>query len=118
DMTAIGAYDSDGSTPGVNLLPALLIGGPPHAGKSVLFYNLTKTLHEQGVRHHAIRACPDGEGNWYQEIHRLRQDDLSDTITISSHFIIMNFHDQNRPYRRRRIYARTADLSAWGGHRR
>ncbi len=69
-MTAIGAYDSDWSTPGVNLLPALLIGGPPHAGKSVLFYNLTKTLHEQGVRHHAIRACPDGEGNWYQEIHR------------------------------------------------
>jgi len=54
----------------VNLLPALLIGGPPSAGKSVLFYSLTKTLHERGVRHHAIRACPDGEGNWYQEIHQ------------------------------------------------
>lgn len=54
----------------VNLLPAILIGGPPNAGKSVLFYSLTKTLHERGVRHHAIRACPDGEGNWYQEIHR------------------------------------------------
>lgn len=54
----------------VNLLPAILIGGPPHAGKSVLFYSLTKTLHEHGVHHHAIRACPDGEGNWYQEIHR------------------------------------------------
>ena len=69
-MIAIGAYDSDGSTPVINLLPALLIGGPPNAGKSVLFYSLTKTLYERGVRHHAIRACPDGEGNWYQEIHR------------------------------------------------
>lgn len=55
----------------VNLLPAILIGGPPNAGKSVLFYSLTKTLHERGVRHHAIRACPDGEGNWYQEIHQV-----------------------------------------------
>jgi CRISPR-associated protein Csx3 len=55
----------------VNMLPALLIGGPPNAGKSVLFYSLTTTLHERGVRHHAMRACPDGEGNWYQEIHRV-----------------------------------------------
>lgn len=53
----------------VNLLPAVLVGGPPHAGKSVLFYSLTKTLHERGVAHHAIRACPDGEGNWFQEIY-------------------------------------------------
>jgi CRISPR-associated protein Csx3 len=37
----------------------------------VLFYSLTKTLSEQGVRHHAIRACPDGEGNWYHEIQRV-----------------------------------------------
>ncbi len=52
----------------VNLLPAVLIGGPPHAGKSVLFYSLTHALRERGVRHHAIRACPDGEGNWFQEL--------------------------------------------------
>ena len=51
----------------VQQLPAVLIGGPPHAGKSVLLYNLTHALYERGVRHHAIRACPDGEGNWYQE---------------------------------------------------
>ncbi|MFL5625005.1 MAG: CRISPR-associated protein Csx3 [Ktedonobacteraceae bacterium] len=51
----------------VNLLPAVLIGGPPHAGKSVLFYALTHALRERGIRHHAIRACPDGEGNWSQE---------------------------------------------------
>lgn len=63
----------------VNLLPAILIGGPPNAGKSVLFYSLTKTLHERGVIHHAIRACPDGEGNWYQEIHGLLD---SETIRL------------------------------------
>lgn len=49
-------------------LPAVLIGGPPHAGKSVLFYSLTQALRERDVPHHAIRACPDGEGNWSQEI--------------------------------------------------
>src|SRR6266699_748683 len=51
----------------VNTLPAVLIGGPPHAGKSVLFYSLTHALRERGIRHHAFRACPDGEGNWSQE---------------------------------------------------
>lgn len=51
----------------VQQLPAVLIGGPPHAGKSVLLYNLTHALYERGIRHHAIRACPDGEGNWFQE---------------------------------------------------
>ena len=51
----------------VNQLPAVLIGGPPHAGKSVLFYSLTHALRERGIRHHAFRACPDGEGNWTQE---------------------------------------------------
>src|SRR3989440_9174504 len=52
----------------MNLLPALLFGGPPHAGKSVLFYNLAKALRERGIPHHAIRACPDGEGNWFHEL--------------------------------------------------
>ena len=51
----------------INPLPAVLIGGPPHAGKSVLFYGLTQALRARGIRHHAIRACPDGEGNWFQE---------------------------------------------------
>jgi len=52
----------------VNSLPAILIGGPPHSGKSVLFYSLTLALRERNITHHAIRACPDGEGNWSQEI--------------------------------------------------
>ncbi len=53
-----------------SLLPAVLIGGPPNSGKSVLFYSLTKRLHEQSISHHAIRACPDGDGNWFHEIHQ------------------------------------------------
>ncbi len=52
----------------MNSLPAVLIGGPPHSGKSVLFYSLTIALRERNITHHAIRACPDGEGNWSQEI--------------------------------------------------
>ena len=51
----------------MNSLPAVLIGGPPHSGKSVLFYSLTIALRKQNITHHAIRACPDGEGNWLQE---------------------------------------------------
>jgi CRISPR-associated protein Csx3 len=50
-----------------NDLPAVLIGGPPHAGKSVLFYSITTALNKRSIPHHAIRACPDGEGNWAQE---------------------------------------------------
>lgn len=51
----------------MNLLPAVIMGGPPHAGKSVLFSALTKELARRGIAHHAIRACPDGEGNWSQD---------------------------------------------------
>jgi len=51
-----------------NPFPAVLIGGPPHAGKSVLFYSLSRSLRERRVSHHSMRACPDGEGNWSQEI--------------------------------------------------
>ncbi|HET8913931.1 MAG TPA: CRISPR-associated protein Csx3 [Ktedonobacteraceae bacterium] len=52
----------------VNLLPTILLGGPPHAGKSVLLYWLSRRLHQRDVTHYAIRACPDGEGNWSQEM--------------------------------------------------
>lgn len=50
-----------------NLLPAVLIGGPPHAGKSVLSYSLAKALRQRRVDHYLYRACPDGEGDWFQE---------------------------------------------------
>lgn len=46
---------------------AVLIGGPPHSGKSVLTYSLTQTLRQQGIEHYVLRACPDGEGDWSNE---------------------------------------------------
>jgi CRISPR-associated protein Csx3 len=51
-----------------NLLPAVVIGGPPHSGKSVLAYSLTRALRERSVPHYLLRAYPpDYEGDWFQE---------------------------------------------------
>ncbi len=47
--------------------PAILIGGPPDSGKSVLTYNLTQKLRARGVQHYVLRAAPDGEGDWTGE---------------------------------------------------
>ncbi len=47
--------------------PAILVGGPPHSGKSVLVYRLTQALRKRKVDHYVLRACPDGEGDWSQE---------------------------------------------------
>lgn len=52
---------------GMNSFPAIVIGGPPHSGKSVLTYLLTQHLRAWGVEHYVLRACPDGEGDWSQE---------------------------------------------------
>ena len=48
-------------------MPAVLVGGPPHSGKSVLIYSLSQALRGRGVAHYALRACPDGEGDWSNE---------------------------------------------------
>ncbi len=48
-------------------IPAVLVGGPPHSGKSVLVYSLSQALRGRGVEHYALRACPDGEGDWSNE---------------------------------------------------
>jgi len=48
----------------MNLLPALVIGGPPHAGKSVLAFSLSQALRTRNVAHYVLRAYPDGEGDW------------------------------------------------------
>lgn len=50
-----------------NLLPAVVIGGPPHSGKSVLAYSLSHALRLQNVPHYVLRAYPDGEGDWANE---------------------------------------------------
>lgn len=46
-------------------LPAILVGGPPNSGKSVLTYNLTRELRRREVPHYVFRASPDGEGDWF-----------------------------------------------------
>lgn len=48
-------------------MPAILLGGPPHAGKSVLAYYLSQSLRRLGLPHYLTRAAPDGEGDWTQE---------------------------------------------------
>ncbi|MGC8781981.1 MAG: CRISPR-associated protein Csx3 [Anaerolineae bacterium] len=50
-----------------NLLPAILLAGPPHSGKSVLAYHLSRRLREAQVAHILLRAAPDGEGDWFYE---------------------------------------------------
>jgi CRISPR-associated protein Csx3 len=47
--------------------PAVLIGGPPHAGKSVLARSLKEELTKAGIQHYLLRAAPDGEGDWFHE---------------------------------------------------
>lgn len=49
---------------------AILIGGPPNSGKSVLCYALDYTLnHNSPIRNiHLHRAQWDGEGNWFAEM--------------------------------------------------
>jgi CRISPR-associated protein Csx3 len=56
----------------MNLLPAILIGGPPHSGKSVLAYSLSQALRSRNVPHYLMRAAPDGEGDWSQEMDEAR----------------------------------------------
>ncbi|MCS7352254.1 MAG: CRISPR-associated protein Csx3 [Anaerolineae bacterium] len=51
----------------MELFPAVLIGGPPNSGKSVLIYSLSQALRKRGVPHYVLRAAPDGEGDWFLE---------------------------------------------------
>jgi CRISPR-associated protein Csx3 len=54
----------------ISIFPAILIGGPPHAGKSTLTYRLRDAFHKRRVSHYVLRAPPDGEGNWTVEAPR------------------------------------------------
>lgn len=50
----------------ISSFPAVLIGGPPDSGKSVLITSLSLALRQRQVQHYVLRACPDGEGDWTQ----------------------------------------------------
>ncbi len=54
----------------MELFPAIVIGGPPHSGKSVLTYSLTRALRARNIQHYVLRAAPDGEGDWAYEAAR------------------------------------------------
>lgn len=46
------------------LFPAIFLGGPPHSGKSTLTDRLSQALRQRDIAHYALRASPDGEGDW------------------------------------------------------
>ena len=48
-------------------LPAILIGGPPNAGKSILTYKLKQELLRREISHYWLHANPDMEGDWFFE---------------------------------------------------
>ncbi len=52
----------------MNSFPAILIGGPPHSGKSTLCYSLSQALRQRKIAHYLLRAAPDGEGDWTHEL--------------------------------------------------
>lgn len=49
------------------MFPAILVGGPPHRGKSVLAHILSNMLPVRQAPFYLLRASPDGEGNWFHE---------------------------------------------------
>ncbi|MDL1895092.1 hypothetical protein FBQ82_02355 [Anaerolineae bacterium CFX7] len=51
-------------------LPAVVIGGPPHSGKSVLAFSLSRALRVHAIPHYVLRAYPDGEGDWANQADR------------------------------------------------
>ncbi len=42
------------------------MGGPAHSGKSTLTYRLSQHLRRRETPHYALRASPDGDGDWVE----------------------------------------------------
>lgn len=70
-----------------NTFPAVIVGGPPHSGKSVLVYSLTRALRDRRVPHYVLRACPDGEGDWANEADRALVQELRYKGAFTKSFI-------------------------------
>jgi CRISPR-associated protein Csx3 len=80
--------------------PAIFIGGPPHSGKSVLTYRLTRALRQRGVQHYVIRAAPDGEGDWTNEADQARVRTLrvkSDFTPAFTDFVCQSLTNRHLP---------------------
>ena len=73
--------------------PAILIGGPPQAGKSVLSYSLKEALKNAGVQCYLLRAAPDGEGDWSQEANRTLAERLRRKGSFTHDWIKFMCHD-------------------------
>ena len=67
--------------------PAVIVGGPPHSGKSVLVYSLTRALRERRAPHYVLRACPDGEGDWANEADRALVQELRAKGSFTQSFV-------------------------------
>ena len=83
-------------------LPAILVGGPPNAGKSVLTYNLTRALKERDVPHYVFRANPDGEGDWFlkgdpETVRQIRKDAKSEWSDIFRTFVCRDLTERHLP---------------------
>ncbi|NNJ13656.1 hypothetical protein EKD04_025350 [Chloroflexales bacterium ZM16-3] len=82
------------------LFPAILVGGPPHSGKSMLVYRLSQALRQRGVAHYALRASPDGEGGWSYEsdpaiataLRRRAKTDWTPDLAVALHQAIAGRH--------------------------
>ena len=67
---------------------AIIFVGPPHSGKSVLvgavYRQLQQSLPVEEFQREVflLRACPDGEGNWFSEI----SPDLAKTLRFKNHW--------------------------------
>lgn len=68
-------------------LPAIVVGGPPHSGKTVLLHSLSHALRRMGVEHYVLRACPDGEGDWSQESDPVLASQIRIKGSFTEHFI-------------------------------
>lgn len=71
----------------INLLPAVLIGGPPHSGKSVLAHSLWQALHSRNIAHYLMRAALGGEGNWSQMMDERRMNAIRFKGSWNEHWV-------------------------------
>ena len=82
----------------MNLHPAVLIGGPPHAGKSAMAYSLAQALKLRKRALYLLRAAPDGEGDWAQQADPEIVQDIRFKGRWTPHWVDVTVRDlANRP---------------------